>query len=345
MPPSINTASLNRTSEQYNAVLQLLPFSFLNDALAELGINVLEVAGKDTIVTFNRKGGIAKPYKSGVIDYGDLGKATERSLEVKPGYAALKEHIMNYKGKLVTTNMPDAEKVNNQTKKHPLEFLILREMVKTISEDIIDALFFAERDENDKSPMGLFDGFGKQIEIDMLAGGISTAKRNQYNTGAIVAPVNAQDTTAYKQLVAFIRAADPYLRKNPLLYISNTTLFHAQDALGNLIPNKDILEYEVFLQHLRGSTKCPNLQIVSSNALGTGDQLILTPARNLDFGLNTKNDSTFVQVRNPYEDPNENQFWSQWDSGTRIRQIHPKMFLVNDGVPVSSQMSGDYLVS
>lgn len=345
MDPVINTASLNRTSEKYDPVLKTLPYGFLNDVLTAMGINILEVAGKDTFVTFNRLGGISKPYKSGVIDYSDLGKATERSLEVKTAYAALKEHIMNYKGKLLTTNMPEKEKVDNQGKKHPQEFLILREMVKTTSEDIIDALFFAERDENDKSPLGMFDGFCKHIADDIAAGEIAVAKGNMYNTGAIVAPANATDTTAYKQLVSFIRAANPFLRKNGILYISNTTLFHAQDALGNLLANKDVLEFDVFLKHLRGSTASPNLEIVSNYALGTGDQLIYTVERNLDLGLNTKGDNQFVQVRNPYEDPNLVQFWSQWDAGTRVRHIHPKMFQVNDGVPVSALMSGDYVVS
>jgi len=346
MTKVINTDLLNRASTQWDPVLKTMPFAVLNDILREMGINIMEVVGgKDTFVTFNRQGGVSKPYASGTIDYGNLGKATERTLEVVKSYAALKEHIENYKGKLLTTNMPEKEKVDNQSKKHPLEFLILSEIVKTISEDIIDALFFAERDVTDKSPLGMFDGFCKKITDEVSAGEIAVAKGNMYNTGSIVAPANASDVTAYTQLVAFVRAANPFLRKKPVLYISNTTLFHAQDALGNKLVNKDVLEFDVFLQHLRGSTACPNLSIVSNHALGTGDQLILTVDRNLDFGLNTKGDHAFVQVRNPYEDPNEVQFWSQWDAGTRIRSIHPKMFLVNDGVAAGQQLSGDYVVS
>ncbi|MGE5317661.1 MAG: hypothetical protein ACM3ME_06670 [Chloroflexota bacterium] len=341
----INTASLNRTSEKYDPVLKTLPFAFLNDVLTALGINILEIAGKDTFVTFNRLGGISKPYRAGVLDYSKLGKMTERSLEVKTSYAALKEHIMNYKGKLLTTNDPNKEKVNNQTKKHPLEYFFLSEMVKTTSEDIIDAIFHAEYDVTDKSPLGMFDGICKHIADDIAAGEVSVAKGNMFNTGAIVAPANDTDTTAYYQLVDFIRAANPYLRKNAILYISNTILFHAQDALGNKLVNKDVMEFDVFLEHLRGVTAAPNLQIKTSDAIGTGDQLILTVERNLDLGLNTKGDHQFVQVRNPYEDPNLVQFWSQWDAGTRVRHIHPKLFLVNDGVPVSSLMSGDYVVS
>lgn len=345
MPPIINTASLNRTAEQYNPVLQVLPYMLLDPVLSELAINLLEVAYKDTKVTFLRKGNISKPYAGGVIDYEDLGKPIERSLTVLPAYAALKDHIMNYKSKLITGNVPMATKVDNKTKKHPYEFLVLEEKVKTVAEDIISALFFAERDEADKSPMGMFDGFGTHIANDVLSGEISVAKGNQYKTGSIIAPTSGSDTAAYDKLVAFIRAAHPALRKNAVLYISNKTLFHCQDALGNKISGKDVLEFEVFLRHLRGSTFTPGLNIASSEALGSGDQLILSVPRNLDFGMNTKGDEQFVQVRNPFEDPNIVQFWTQWDAGTRISNIHPKAFLINDGVQVSTELSGDYVVT
>ncbi|MBW6490839.1 MAG: hypothetical protein K0B15_06540 [Lentimicrobium sp.] len=345
MPPIINSDSLNRTSEKYNPVLQVLPFEMLEAILSELNINLLEVAGKDTIVTFNRLGGLSKPYVSGTIEYGELGKATERSLEVQTAYAALKDHIMNYKGTLIASNTPESEKVDNKIKKHPLEYLVLREKIKTISEDIINALFFAERDVLDRSPMGMFDGFSTLITKEVTAGEISAGLGNLSATGAIVAPVNSTDTDAYDKLVDFIRSAHPFLRKNCVLYLSNATLFAAQDALGNKIPGKDVMEYDIFLNHLKGKTFTPNLSLRTHYCLGSGDQLILTIPQNLDLGLNTKGDEKFVQVRSPFEDPNFIQFWSQWDAGTRIRSIHPKTFMINDGVAVSTELSGDYIVT
>lgn len=345
MPPIINTDSLNRTSEQYNPTLQVLPFMMLEPTMAELMINFLEVADKDTLVTFLRKGNMSKPYVAGVTDYSDLGKAIERELEVKPAYAALKDHILNYKSKLVSSNSITAEKVDNKTKKHPLEMMILEEKVKTIAEDIITALFFAERDEADKSPMGMFDGYNKKIDDAIAAGEVATSKKNYVSTGSITAPSDGNDTDAYDQVVEFVRSANPALRKNGVLYIPNTILFFAIDALGNKIKSKDLLEAEVFLRHLQGSTFTPSLKIVSHEALGTGDRLMLCKPFNLDFGMNTRGDEKFVQVRNPFEDPNIVQFWTQWQSGTRIRQFHEKEFLVNDGVAASADLSGDYVAS
>lgn len=343
MPPIIDVSSLQRAAETYNPRLQVYPFAALNAVLSELEINLLEVTGKDKFVTFERLGGTSRPYKAGdPIGYTNLGKAIERVLEVVTSYNALKDHIQNFNSKLVATNTPAAEKVDNQSKKHPLELLIIQEKIKTIAEDIVDALWHAERDETDLSPMGMFDGFGKKIADAISAGEISVAKGNQFNTGAIIAPANSTDTAAYDKLVAFVRAAHPMLRKNGVLYMSPTTLFHAQDALANKIPYKDMFAFEVFLKYLQGETQAKNLRIISEHALGTGDQLVLTVPRNLDFGMNTKGDHNFVQVRTPFEDPNYVQFWSQWDAGSRIRHIHEKMFQVNDGVPVANEMSGDY---
>lgn len=345
MPPIINTDSLNRTSEQYNPVLQVLPFMMLEPAMAALAINFLEVMDKDTKVTFLRKGNVSKPYVAGVIDYSDLGKAIERTLEVKPAYAALKDHHMNYKSKLIASNAITAEKIDNKTKKHPLEFMIIEEKIKTVAEDIISALFFSERDEADKSPLGMFDGFNKHITDAVTAGDIAVAKGNRFLTGSIVAPTDEDDTEAYDQVVAFVRAANPMLRKNGILYIPQTTLFYAIDALGNKMKSKDLLEFDVFLRHLQGSTAAPNLRMVSHEALGSGDDLKLSIPGNLDFGMNTRGDEKFVQVRNPFEDPNIVQFWTQWAAGTRISQLHAKTFMVNDGIAVSADLSGDYVAS
>lgn len=346
MPPIINVDLLNRAAEKYNAVLQVYPFTLLNDVLRLLEINLLEVKGKDKFVTFERLGSTSKPYVAGAsIDYSDLGKVVERELSVVTSYNALKDHIQNFNGKLIATNDPAKEAVDNKQKKHPLEALILMEKIKTIGEDIVDALFFAERDTNDKSPSGMFDGFGKHIEGFISSGEVSTGKGNKFNTGRITAPANSNDTGAIDKLVAFIRAAHPTLRKRGVLYISGQTLFHAQDALGNKIPYKDAFSFDVFLKYLQGASQAPNLRIITADALGTGDQLIFTLPRNLDLGVNTKGDNNFMQVRTPFEDPNYVQFWSQWDAGTRIRYTHPKTFMVNDGVPASNEMSGDYSLS
>ena len=59
--------------------------------------------------------------------------------------------------------------------------------------------------------------------------------------------------------------------------------------------------------------------------------------------MNTPGDQRFVQVRNPYEDPNIVQFWMQFESGTRVNSLNSKVLMVNQGTATANQLSGDYL--
>jgi hypothetical protein len=343
MSNAINIANLQRAAEKYDDTLRMLPYLALTPTLDKLGINFLQVDEKDKVVVYHRKGGLAKPYVVGgenLVNEGEIGKVIERILEPKECYTALKDHIMNYRSKRVISNKP--EKIDNRGKKHPLEVQIIDTKIKTVGEDILSALFFGTRNEDDKSPMGMFDGFNAQIDKEIVAGELATAKANLCETGSLDTPADDTDMEAFDKLVAFIRSANPFLRHNGVLYITQPALFNAMDALGNKLKYKNALEWEVFVNHLRGITGAPKLQIISDPVLGTGSRLILTVPDNLDFGLGTLGDEQFVQVRSPYEDPNVAQFWMQWSSGTRIVSIHPKTFLVNDQTNTGADLYGDY---
>lgn len=338
----VNVNSLNRAAEKYNPLLQTLPFTMLAEVLSALSINQLEVSAKDILTQFQRKSGLARPYNANSLQYAsEIGKIVERPLEVKTSYAALKESIKAYQtGKLVL-NSPESQKVDNQLKKHPLEVLIIAEKIKTISEDIIDFLFFGEYDAMGTTPVDMFDGFFTGLSAEITSGAIAAAKGNLVTTGALAAPTVEAPTAAWDALVTFLRAAHPSLTKNAVLYISKSALFHAMDALGNKIEGKPVMEFDVFEKYLNGTCQS-NVKLISHTALGTGSRLMLSVPRNLDFGMNTKSDVDFVQVRTPFEDPNMIQFWSQWDAGCRVRSIHEKEFQINEQVSVALPLSGDY---
>lgn len=345
MSTPINVASLQRAAVTYNNVLQTLPFNTLLDACAALGIQLLPVTAKDIKLQFQRRGGTSGPYAASVdpADYypSEIGKIIERPLEVKPCVNALKDHIMNYKEYNVITN--SGEPVNHQTKKHPLERLILETVVTTQSEDMLMALFAGERDETQRSPIAMFDGIDTIINTDISAGNISTARGNYIELGdsAFAAPVDEDDVTALNNFIKFIRTLNPNLRKNALLMVPSNVLFNVKDCLGN--KKKAFLENQIFLQYVRDITNSPALQIVSHEAMGTGDRIIATIPKNMDLGLNTQSALQFVTVRDIYEDPNWLQFWSQWEAGFRISSVHQKTFAVSDGTPVADvSLSGDY---
>ena len=340
---AINIDNLKRAAEEYDPTLRMLPFLVLEEELTKLGITLLEVDGTHKKVIFHRRGGLARPYVAGSenkVNNEEIGKAIERKLEPKDCYTALKDHILNYDTVRVISN--SSEKPDLQKKSHPQELLILNAKVRTVGEDIIDALYHAERDEEDGSPMGMFDGYNTIINKEITANEISTAKGNLVATGALAKPANADDTSAYDKLVAFIRSANPFLRRHGWLYITNDALFHAMDALKNQLRYKDAMEYDIFVKHLAGQTKASGLKIVSEPCLGAGSRLMYTTPNNLDFGVGARSDHQFVSIRDPYEDPNIIQFWMQWKAGARIINIHQKEFQVNDQTNTSTEMSGDY---
>ncbi len=103
------------------------------------------------------------------------------------------------------------------------------------------------------------------------------------------------------------------------------------------------MTFASLLTQLREDCSIPNLQIVSHYALGVGDRLVLTEPGNLDLGMNTFSDTGFVQVRNPYENPNYVQFWMQWEIGMRVKNLHKRGFMMSDGTVTANPLSGDYV--
>jgi hypothetical protein len=303
----------------------------------------LTLKTKTSSFFFERKGGLIRPYVAGNpdddINVGEVGKAKERILDVKKCVMALRDHVDNYNAITVVTGQVAA---NNQSKEHPLEKLILESVVNTISEDLLDAAFHMKRDEADLTPMGCADGFNEIIDQDIAGGDVAAAKGNYEATGAISAPANTSDTDAIDKVVAFVRAAHPQLRKNGILLIDPTTLYYVMKAMENKVQSHQVIDFDTMIKYMRSITFSPNLNIKTADCLGSGGRLIFTKPGNLDFGMRTGSDKGFVQVRNPYKDPNWVQFWSQFDVGCRVRSIHEKEFQVNDQVNTAIELSGDY---
>ncbi len=327
---------------QEDKILRALPFMVLRPKLEELGVILLEAKVKNRKTVFRRKGSISGPYKIGgtneLLDKAIL-KAVNRDLDPEPCYAALIDNIMNYRN-LQVIGIPGT--VDNKTKKHGLEFMILKAVIDTVGEDIIDALFHAERDEDGDSPLEMFDGFNTIIDKEIVAGDISVSKGNLVETGAITAPVDGDDTDAYDAVEAFVHAANPFLKKNGILYITPDALFSATKALGNKIKYKTAWAFAEFQEHLAQSANAPKLKIISDPALGSGSRLKLTVPGNLDFGISAQDDTTFIDVAKAFNDPNIVRYWLQYQAATRITDTHAKVFCVNEQVNTAVALSGDY---
>jgi len=349
MPPVvINVDGITRAAKQYDPLLKTLPFETLDPVLTDLGINLLEVGdGENIETTFERKGGIIQPYSATTVDQdadeSEIGRFVEMGLQTKKVRAAIKDHIDNYTSEVVVVN--NVNKVDDQTKKHPLEALILEKNVITIAEDQIDAMFHSKYDAADKSPMGVSDGFFTLQDNFVVSGDIAAAKKNYAECGSLAAPDpdDEEDFTAYKNILAWLRQADPSLRKgNVILYLPSAVKLAVIDAAANKFRRLNDVNSNVLQGLLREHAEIPNLLIKSSSCLGTGTRIFLTRSGNLDYGMNMRGNAQYVQVRTPYKDPNWVQFWAQFRVGQRIKNLHRKNFMMSEGTTVSLSLSGDY---
>ncbi len=344
---AVNVVSLQRAAEKYQKDFMVLPYAMLIPTLRELKLNMLEVDNKDIVIVKERAGGAARPYVAGgTVGYqAEVSKLLERELQTQTAYAAIKDNITNYKTKRVLYDATK-DKVNNKTKQHPLERDIIGDNIITVGEDIIDSLFHATYDVADQTPQGMANGYNTIIDTLVAAGAITTGKGNLVNCGSLAAPSDASDLTAFNSLKAWLRNIDHKWRnKQVVLYIPYDSLYHVKDALENKKTSYKDVSFANVLTQLREDCGIPNLQIVSHYALGTGDRLILTEPGNLDLGMNSFSDTGFVQVRNPYEDANEVQFWMQFDIGMRIKKLNKRGFMISDGSVTANSLSGDYDVS
>ena len=342
----INVDGLQKTAEKYDKVLRTLPAFMLMDAIKALHLNVRQVDVKHVLTHVRRHSGGTGPYVIGApITYkNDLLGYEHSELHVSETVFKTKDNVHNYDD--VDVQFIGGKPVDDVTKRHPLEYQILQAMVKTHSEDVMFALFHAERNDEGSNAMSAFDGFGTQIDSLFTDGKLTAARGNYAPTGAFSYPSDGNDYTAYENLCDFIRGAHPMLRSslggNPLLYVTETVLVNVREALRNKL---QLLEYptmEQTLTHLREDSLCPGLQVISHLALGSGHRVMLMKDGLLDFGWNTQRASQFIQVRDPFEDPNEVQFWLQAAYGTRIQDWHEKVFRINDQTNECINLAGDY---
>ena len=338
--PTVDISSLQTTAKIFQKDLQMLPYYVMKERLGYHGITLFPNVQHQHILTeFYRKQGIAKPYDvSKDVSYSDIGKAIERPLTVHKAYASVVDNINNYKTISVG---PDVLLGKNKSKKHPWERTMLESIVRTFGEDILDALFPAQRDVDNQTPLGLFDGFNKLIADAISSGEIAANKGNyQTITDGISYPSGSNDTAAFDKLLNFWRNAHPLLKRANTLLLVPHGIWEAYNAafFNKYLHKPTVDDWQRTLLEGSGG-KC---SIVPSIEMGTGQRIILTVPGNMDFGMETIGDEDFVQVRTPFEDPNKVQFWIQGTYGCRIRHFHAKMFCTNTGTPSTYRISGDY---
>lgn len=342
-----NIDDLKREAKVYDPVVKTLAAYSLSQVLTLMKINLVPVANESVLVNARRKAGLLRPYAPGqtVVYAGEIGKFTEMPLKPELVVSVLKDNITLYKEKYLLSN--SGETLDLKSKKHPLEKYILDSVVTSVGEDVIFSMFFAERDVNVASPLTAFNGFFPKLDELEVAGTISAGEKNLLTSGVFDMPVDEDDTDSYDKLVDWIGSGHPMLRASiggsPLLYIAQSVIKAARAALRNKLKNFDYPSTAKLLEHLREDSFCPGLDFVSHECYGTGNKLILIKPGLIDFGYNYDKSDQYVQVRDPYEDPNDVQFWLESAYDTRFRDVHQKVFQTNEQVNTGVDLAGDYV--
>ena len=347
--PIVNVDGITQAAKTYDPVLRALPYVTLNEGAAILKLNIQEVDNEHVLTNVRRQAGSTGPYTPGMtINYKEeMAKFFETSLKPVLVVSKTKDNITKYTDKKVLTL--GGKQVDNKSKTHPLEKLIVMNEIISHSEDVLYSLFFAERDNAVFSPMTAFDGFYTKLDVFTVAGLISTANKNLENTGAFAVPTVETDYTAYEKLVDWIGSSNSLLRSSkggaPLLTLSETVIKAARAAFRFKLKQHAYPTTQELLESLREDAFCPGLTFNTHEALGTGSKLMLHKPNMFDIGFNTQSAAQFCQVRNIYEDPNDIQFWIQSAYDTRIQDIHPKVFKTNEQSNTALNLAGDYVVA
>jgi hypothetical protein len=324
-------SSLTETAITHQRDLQYLPYASMAPVLGALGIRLYPgIQNKHSMTNYLRAAGIARPYAAGTIEESAVGKAEEKVLETHLAYANVKDNIQNYK---TISIGPDQLLGKNQSKRHPWQMVMLTSVIRTFAEDVLDALFHAQRNTSTRTPLGLFNGYNKIIDDAISEGDVAEGNGNYYETGAITSD------NAYAKLLGMWRSADPLFRNARSIMIVPQNIADKYD--DNYF---DTYKYKPTLDNY-GNTILDGTNgrctIVRTPYQG-GSRVILTVPGNFHFGFDSMADQTFVQVRTPYEDPNYVQMWIQAAYGTRILNFHRKVFMVNEQSAAVTAYSGDF---
>lgn len=331
----IDINGLNETAIKMREELMLLPMAYQGDELRRMGVDMIGgLQNKLTAYNYIRYGGLMRPYYPGMQASTDpVGRIEENTLQVYLAAGIHEDNIQNYtQFALGRMNLLGT----NKTYTNPMNALILYSLMRTWSEDLLDAYMFATRKEKGSNKYDVFDGIYTLIQKAKVDGKIVEG-RNLFSTGPIMAPVDDNDSDAYKKVNDFLQRAHPSLTKGGLLLV--TTQFGAwlQEAVANKF------KYTITPDQY-GTFDLPGwktIRVVPCMNMGTGDLMILTKPNNLQLGFDSQSDDEYVRVRNIHPDANIVTYNIQARYGANIRSYDPKMFAINDGELSAVAWAGD----
>lgn len=351
---AISRDELTHVAEQVGKQIVMGPAYYDPELLSRMGIEVISgVQFKKIDHLLVRKGGTTRRKEVGRPVANTIGFLKERELVAKLSWNRFKDNIDRYVETVFGTDgKPGGD--------YPFSTTAVEAILKTYAEDLTSNLFFGDMDnevyvdkekngetlteaERGLAKLSLYNGFHTDIAQDVADGIISETNKNIVPCEAIAMPTSTDDSSSFDYVLDWYTKWDPRLRQAKDIRLLCDTLRGIYIAAGylnkyhgnskvNYLPNGNFTVPEM-----------PRVQFVPSDVFGTGTRLLATIPNNLQYGVDSLNNETFVKTQFGSDDDAQDViFQIQSIQGTRLMNPLSSAFVMSDGGIVANNINGDY---
>ncbi len=341
-PEFIGREALTHVAEQVGTQIVMGPAYEDPELLERLGIQVISgVQFKKTDHLLVRKGGTTRRKKVGTPVENKIGFLKERTLVSKLSWNRYKDNTDSY----VETVFGTDGKAGGD---YPLSTVACEAILKSYAEDLKSNLFFgkiAYEDSADEElqKLSLYDGFHTDIEADIEDGIISTINGNLVECDAISAPADAHDSTPFDTVLEWYTKWDARLRQQKRVILHCDILRGIYIAQGYANKYHGNAKVTYFANGNFTVPEMPKVEFAPSDAWGVGTRLMATIPNNLQYGVDSESNQTFVKVQvGSDEDAQDVVFQIQSIQGTRLFNPLASAFVISNGSIAQNVINGDY---
>ena len=338
----IGIDNLTHVKDRLQTNIIMGPAYYSADELKRMAIKVITgIEFKDTATIFNRKGGTARRKVVGQSQNSTLGYMTERVLEahiVWDHYTANEDDFQE-KPVQITIN-------GSAQPSFPKTEEFIDQIGIAFNDNVFPCIWHGD-EASEKPEMALFNGLHTNLDKDIANGDVSVAAGNLIPCEALDAPASEGDSQAWDAFVKWYNKWHPALkRRESIVYMSTAYGNNIADAYEQKHRSHQAVQ---FIPDANGNFKVreyPKVTFCPSDDFGDGTRMIATIPGNMEFGVNSEADQSFVSIMHgdptPGGDHKTITFQIQGVFGTRILRINAACFVTNGGTIEDKYWSGDY---
>lgn len=337
MAKFIGIDALKVVAERLQPNIIMGPAYYNAEELKKFGIKVITgVQFKDTAMVLNRKGATSRR------------KVVGQTLNSNLGYLAERTMVARIVWNKFTHNEDEFQEVPVQIQgsaafHYPLTEEIINQVGIEFNDDVYPNIFGGDESLAATKPeLAFFDGYNALLAKDIAAGEVAEGKGNLIPMNALAAPTKEGDSAAWDEFVKWYDKWHPGLKRQNVVVIMPLAYGH---YIMDAYEQKHRSRAQVILQD-DGTFKVreyPKLTFVPSDDFGQGTRIIATTVGNLEFGVNSEGDSSFVGVKQGTDnDQKDIVFQVQGIFGCRILRVNAANFVTNGGTITATYFSGDY---